>query len=227
MKRNKTLRAACRAEVIKLIVIALLFSLSTVSFSQSKDAGAILEKTTHKYNEYTGGMEIGFTANLRSVKNNINESFEGTLTMKENKFALNTPDVKNWFNGTTLWTYMVNIQEVNVSNPSGNELQSINPLLFLRNYKKDFNVSYIGESTSHNNKMAYDIVMTPKKKDDVEKIELQIEKSTSLPSRIVMLMKNDIRNSIIIKEIKSVDLSDTKFSFPEKDFPDVELVDLR
>jgi outer membrane lipoprotein-sorting protein len=214
-------------KIFKLTVTALLFCLSTVSFSQSKDAGAILEKTTKKYNEYTGGMEIGFTANVRSVKNNINESFEGTLTMKENKFALNTPDVKNWFNGTTLWTYMTNIQEVNVSNPAGNELQSINPLLFLRNYKKDFNVSYIGESTSHNNKMAYDIVMTPKKKDDIEKIELQIEKSTSLPSRIVMLMKNDIRNSIIVKEVKSVDIPDTKFAFPEKDFPGVELVDLR
>jgi outer membrane lipoprotein-sorting protein len=172
-------------------------------------------------------MEISFAANIRSAKNNINESFEGSLSMKGDQFVLNIPDIKSWYNGSVLWTYMPRTQEVNVSHPSGNELQSINPLLFLRSYRKEFTVSHTGESTTQNNKMAYDIVMTPKKKDDIEKIELQIEKSTSLPSRIVMLMKNDTRNAITIKAIKAVNLPDTKFIFPEKEYPEVEIVDLR
>jgi outer membrane lipoprotein-sorting protein len=210
-----------------VVIIAAFISVPTISFSQSKDGGAILEKTVNKYGEYRDGMEITFAAHIRSVKNNINESFEGSLSVKGDKFMLNTPDIKSWFNGTVLWTYMSRTQEVNISNPAGNELQSINPLLFLRNYKKDFTVSHTGESTTQNSKIACDIVMTPKKKDDIEKIELQIEKSTSLPSRIVMLMKNDTRNAITVKAIKSVNLPDTEFAFPEKEYPEAEIVDLR
>lgn len=212
---------------IKLTVITALISFPAASFSQSKDAVAILEKTISKYDEYKSGMEISFTANIHSVKNHFNESFEGTLTIKGDKFALNTPDIKNWFDGITLWTYAIGTREVNISHPTRNDRQFINPLLFLHNYKKDFTVSHTGESTTQNSKMAYDIVMIPKKQDDVEKIELQVEKSTSLPSRIVTLMKNDIRNTITIKAIVSVNLPDTKFVFPEKDFPDAEIVDLR
>jgi outer membrane lipoprotein-sorting protein len=198
-----------------------------ISYAQKADANAVLDKTVQKYNEFGTGMEVVFAASIRSVKNNVNESFEGSLSMKGDKFMLNIPDIKNWFNGTTLWTYMVRTQEVNISNPAGSELQSINPLLFLRSYRKDFTVSCTGESTSQNNKMAYDIVMTPKKKDDIEKIELQIEKSSSLPARIVMSMKNDMRNSIIIKKIKSLNLPDAEFVFPERNYPGVEMVDLR
>jgi hypothetical protein len=211
----------------KLIFFVIISFLGVnVSYSQKVDANSVLEKTIQKYNDFGAGMEIDFTANIR-FENNINESFEGTFSMKGDKFVLNTPDIKYWFNGTTLWAYVISNQEVNVNNPTGKELQLINPMLFLRNYKKDYNVSYVGESTSHNSKTAYDITMIPKKIEDIEKIELQIEKSTSLPSRIVMLIKNDMRNTIIIKAIKPVDLQDAKFDFPEKDFPDAEIVDLR
>ncbi|MDR2146371.1 MAG: hypothetical protein LBE91_07940 [Tannerella sp.] len=208
------------------IVIVLLLAINAV-YSQKTDATAILDKTIQKYNDFATGMEIGFAANIRSPQNNISESFEGTLLIKGDKLLLTTPDALSWFNGETLWTYMPRTQEVNVSNPGGSDLQSINPLLFLQNYKKEFNVSYIGESTSSNNRMAYDIALIPKRKDGIEKIELQIEKSTFLPSKIVMTMENDIRNNITVKEIKSVNVPDTKFVFPEKEFPDAEIVDLR
>jgi outer membrane lipoprotein-sorting protein len=172
-------------------------------------------------------MEISFVSNIRSAKNNISESFEGKLVIKDDRLILSTPDIVSWFNGKTLWTYMSRTQEVNVSNPDGDELQSINPLLILKNYKKDFNVSYIGESTSHNNKLSYDIMLIPPKKDGIDRIELQIEKSTFLPAKIVMLMKNDIRNNVTINKIKSIDIADGEFIFPEKEYPNVEIVDLR
>ena len=100
-------------------------------------------------------------------------------------------------------------------------------MFFLQDYKKDFNVSYIGESTSANAKSAYDIALVPKKKDDIEKIEVQIEKNTSLPVKLVVLMRNDIRSTVSIKEIKSATPSDNIFSFSEADYPGVEVIDLR
>jgi outer membrane lipoprotein-sorting protein len=210
---------------ILFIIISLLTI--NISYSQKVDAASVLDKTVQQYNNFASGMEIIFASNIRSVKNNVSESFEGTLLIKGEKLVLTTPDVRSWFDGTTLWTYLPRTREVNVSNPGGSELQSVNPLLFLQNYKKDFTVSYTGESTSHNNKTAYDIVMIPKKKDDMEKIELQIEKSSSLPVKIVVMMKNDIRNNIIINKITQRNITDGNFVFPENEYPDAEIVDLR
>lgn len=213
---------------IKLYIIIVLFAgVSSASFSQTKDANAILENTIKKYNEYQNGMEISFVTNINSPKNNISESFEGKLIIKGDKFILSTPDISSWFNGTTLWSYMQGTQEVNVSNPTGSDLRSINPLLILKNYKKDFNVSCVGESTSHNSKISNDITMIPKKKEDIERLELQVEKASSLPVKIVMIMKNDLRNTITIKSINSLNMTDNDFTFPEKEYPDAEIIDLR
>ena len=194
--------------------------------AQAKNADDIIEKTSQIYKEWSG-MDVKFAANIRSEKNNVSESFEGTMIMKNNKFFLKTPDMATWFDGTTQWTYMPRNKEVNINTPAGSDLRFVNPMFFLHDYKKDFNVSYIGESTSANSKMAYDIALVPKKKEDIEKIEVQIEKNTSLPVKIVITMRNDIRSTVTIKEIKSISPQDNIFSFPKADYPDVEVIDLR
>ena len=211
-----------------IIALSLLFVSLTPGkiAAQAKNADEIIEKTSQLYKEW-GGMEVKFSANVRSEKNNISESFEGTIVMKNNKFVLKTPDMATWFDGKTQWSYMPRSKEVNISAPSGSELRILNPMFFLQDYKKDYNVSYIGESTSANAKIAYDIALVPKKKDDIEKIEVQIEKNTSLPVKLVVLMRNDIRSTVSIKEIKSITPPDNMFSFNEADYPGVEIIDLR
>ena len=208
-------------------IILMLFAIvPTKAIGQTTNADAIIEKTSQLYKEWTG-MDIKFVANIRSEKNGISESFEGTIVMKNNKFVLKIPDMATWFDGTTQWTYIPRTKEVNINTPSGSDLRELNPMILLQDYKKDFSVSYIGESTSANAKLAYDIALTPKKKDDIEKIEVQIEKNTSLPVKLVVTMRNDIRNTVTIKEIKSINPPDNMFTFPEAEYPGTEVIDLR
>lgn len=196
------------------------------AFAQAVDAGAVLDKTSQIYRQWDG-MNIKFTMNIRSDKSGISESFEGTIAMKADKFILETPDIKTWFDGTTQWTYVSRTGEVNVHTPTGGDLQMLNPMLLLQGYQKDFNVSYIGESTSANVKTAYDVALIPRKKDDIEKIELQIEKGTSLLVKITVTMRNDMRNVIHVKTIKEAVFPDDIFTFPESEYPDAEMIDSR
>jgi outer membrane lipoprotein-sorting protein len=191
-----------------------------------KQAEAIIEKTAKCYRQWKG-MYIAFAANMRSDANGVAESFEGTIRMKKDKFILQTPDRTTWFDGVTQWTYVLQGDEVNISAPSGAELRYLNPMLLLNDYQKDFDVSYIGESTSGNAKAAYDVALTPKKKDDIEKIELQIEKNTSLPAKIVVTMKRDIRSVFTIRTIREEAFPDATFTFPEANYPNAEMIDLR
>jgi Outer membrane lipoprotein-sorting protein len=211
---------------INVLLLLSIYIAPVKMTAQTKNADDIIEKTSRLYKEW-GGMDVYFSANIRSEKNNISENFEGTIIMKNNKFVLKTPDMSTWFDGTTLWSYMPRNKEVNISAPSGSELRLLNPMFFLQDHKKDFNVSYIGESTSANARIAYDIALVPKKKDDIEKIEVQIEKNTSLPVKLVVLMRNDVRSTVSIKEIKQINPPERMFSFNEAEYPGVEMIDLR
>lgn len=164
----------------------------------------------------------------RSAGQNAGESFEGTIQMKGDKFTLVTPDALTWFNGTTQWTYVERNEEVNVTNPTGEELQFTNPALLLNSYKKGFTAAYKGESTAPNGKAAYDVELTPKKKGDIVKVELQIEKYSNFPARITVTSKNGVSSTIQISQLKTgINQPDRFFVFNEEDYPDVEVIDLR
>ena len=206
------------------VIVSIVIS----SFSVwGQNAEAILDKAAAAY-ESSNGIKASFAANIRYEKEGVAESFEGTIQMKGDKFVLTTPGMRTWFDGKTQWTYMERTEEVNISNPSGDELQFTNPMMLLNSYKKGFNLSYIGESTADNGKMADDLLLTSKGKDDIDKIEVQIEKATSLPVRMTVTMKNGLRSVIRISKMQTgQNQTNQLFVFNPGDFPNAVEIDLR
>lgn len=193
----------------------------------AQNAASILDKAASAY-ENSNGLTAHFTMQARSDVQHVSESFDGTLDIKNDKFVLKTPDMITWFDGTTQWSYIEQSEEVNVSTPTGEELQAINPALLIRSYKKGFNANYKGESTAPNGKAAYDIELLPKKKSDIVRVELQIEKFSGLPVSIAVFSKNGVSSTIRINKISTgINQPDRFFVFNEKDYPDAEIIDLR
>lgn len=192
-----------------------------------QNVASILDKAASAYEE-SDGLTVYFTMQTRSDVQKVSESFDGTVDIKGDKFVLKTPDMITWFDGTTQWSFVERNAEVNVSTPTGEELQVTNPALLLRSYKKGFTAQYKGESTAPNGKAAYDIELVPKKKGDIVRVELQIEKFSALPVSIAVFSKNGISSTIRISKIKTgVNQPDSFFVFNEKDYPDAEIIDLR
>lgn len=224
MKREQKIKI-WRAIALFGLLACLLFGIRVTSRAQN--AVSILDKAADTY-ENSNGISASFTLNTRSDVQKVSESFEGTIHMKGDKFTLVTPDMTTWFDGTTQWSYVERNEEVNVSTPTGEELQFTNPALLLRMYKKGFTPKYIGESTASSGKSAYDIELTPKKKGDILKVELQIEKSSNFPAKIKVEAKNGISSTIHISNLKTgVNQPDDFFVFKESDYPDAEVIDLR
>jgi outer membrane lipoprotein-sorting protein len=210
-----------------LTLLTLLTAGQTTAAHTTADPQTILEKTTRIHQQWNG-THLRFTTNIHSDKNNITENIEGTLTIKADKIQLTTPDILIWYNGTTQWTYIPKTAEVNITTPTGNDLRHINPLTILQNHRRDYNATYLGESTTPNAKTAYDIALTPvKKNDEIKKIEIQIEKSTSQPTKLTITMNNDLQNTIHIQEIKETDPPEATFTFPQNKYPDAYINDLR
>lgn len=209
---------------IVYIISSLLVYGITIS---AQNANEILDKAASTYN-HSNGITATFSMRTHSEPQNVTESFEGVIHIKGDKFTLITPDLQTWYNGETQWTYMERAEEVNISTPSGDELQLTNPAILLKSYKKGFDTAYKGESTASNGKAAYDIVLTPKKKSDIINITIQVEKHSGLPAGISIKMKNGISNTIHISELKKgVNQPDSFFSFKETEYPDAEIIDLR
>ena len=76
--------------------------------------------------------------------------------------------------------------------------------------------------------MAYDIELTPKKKSDLTKVVLQLEKNSGLPTRMVVSAKNGTNSTVQISQLQTnQNQPDRFFVFNEADYPDAEVVDLR
>ena len=210
-------------KIIQILLVCLVFS----GFSMAQKPETVLEDAAKAY-EKSNGISAQFAANIHSEKQGVSESFEGTIQMKGDKFVLITPDMRIWYDGTTQWTYLVHADEVSLVTPSGDDLQFMNPMMLLRAYKTGYTILYIGESTADSGKPAHDIRLTAKSGNDVEKIEMQIEKTTSLPARMTVFMKNGMRSLIRISKMQTgVNQPDSFFVFNPADYPDVFEVDLR
>ncbi|MDH6311909.1 outer membrane lipoprotein-sorting protein [Parabacteroides sp. PFB2-10] len=217
MMKNKLIRYIIAVVLLGVVVLP----------TAAQCGGEVLDKAAAAFEE-ANGISARFAMNMRAEGAGLIESFEGQLQMKGDKFTLFMPDVRIWFDGKTQWAYMVGNEEVNVTEPTGEELQYLNPALLLGSYKKEYKAELKGESSTASGRMAYNVELTPKKKGDITRVTLQIEKKSYLPARIEIDMKNGSRTLIQIDEIKmGINQPDAFFVFNTKDYPDAEVIDLR
>ena len=85
----------------------------------------------------------------------------GVLLLKGEKFYLSNGTIESWYDGETQWSYVADTEEVNISHPTPEELQSINPYHILMRYKTDFHYIYKGSQT-RNGVKGHEIILTPK-----------------------------------------------------------------
>lgn len=210
---------------IKLFALFILITF-TIGLS-AQNAREILDKASETYNK-AGAVTASFTLDSKDTKAQSMHSYDGKAFMKGNKFRIEIPDAITWFDGTTQWVYIKDTEEVNISNPTGEELQAISPSVLFNIYKKGFNLSYKGEKRI-NGKSLYEVELIPQKKGgDFTKIAVLIDKANNIFSKITVTDKAGIENILTIKSYQAgSNLTDNVFQFNKKDFPRAEVVDLR
>lgn len=199
----------------KIYLLALVLCLSLTGFAQKdKQAREVLDKTAQALTR-AGGVRAAFGG-----------TSGGTLLLKGDKFYLNSGGVQSWFDGKTQWSYLENSEEVNISNPTPEELQSINPYALLSLYKQGYNYRYEGLK-SRNGKQGYEVVLTPEKPQDIASITLFVSK-TYQPLYIKVEQSNHSVNEIIVTSYQTgQSLDDATFRFDKKKYPKAEVIDLR
>ena len=181
---------------------------------RAKLDGGILHKPANALQQ-AGGIRAAFGG-----------TGNGTLLLKGNRFYLNSGGIQSWFDGTTQWSYLESSEEVNVSNPPPEELQTINPYALLSIYKSGYNYKYTGIK-SRNGQQGFEVILTPENKQDITSITLFVSQ-TYQPLYIKVEQSNKSANEIIVTSYQTNQpLDNATFKFDKKKFPNAEVIDLR
>lgn len=199
----------------RIYVLIMAVCLCTHVFAQKdRQAREVLDKTATALKE-AGGIRATFGGTAT-----------GTLLLKGERFYLNSGGVQSWFDGHTQWSYLESSEEVNISNPTPEELQSINPYALLSLYKQGYNYKYVG-AKSRSGKQGYEVILTPEQKQDIASITLFVSQ-TYQPIYIKVEQENQPANEIIVTSFQTgQSLDDATFRFDKKKFPQAEIIDLR
>ena len=208
------------------VLIALL-SLPVIAQQQQSQAKSILDKTAEAFRK-AGGVKADFT--VKVITDGLIEGVEhGTIQLKGEKFVLKTTDIVTWFDGKTQWSYVAKNDEVNVSNPTQEELQQINPYTFLYMYQKGFSYK-LGTVKTFQGKAVWEVVLTANdKKQELESITLYVTKNAYEPVCIQLQQRGQkTRNEITVTAYQTgLDYADDVFTFDRKAYPTAEVIDLR
>ena len=214
--------------MIRIIVVtAVLFIASLLSAQSSKEAKEILDKTYSRLTE-SKGIELSFKTTTREADGREYEPQAGKAYIKGDKFRLEIEEMTIWFNGTTQWVFLNDLNEVNISNPDKDELIAISPTSILGIYRENFTLR-APLSKMPNGRGLYFIEMTPDDDNrEIISISISIDKNSYNPVEIILTMKGGMQNSIdITKYASGNNFADDEFEFEESKYPEVEIVDLR
>lgn len=195
-----------------LIIMSLVLAL----MMQAQNPNQLLDNSAATLRG-AGNVKIGFTFETEEG------SQTGYIKLQKQKFVLNMGGTITWFDGKTMWTYVKVNEEVNVTTPSAAAVAKMNPYSFLSFYKKGYTAK-MGNSTSKE----HEVVLTGSGDTSYKKVVVRISKSTKYPTCITMTSSKDVTTTVHCNSVlKNQKYTDATFRFNKKNYPDVEVVDLR
>ncbi|MBR5687553.1 MAG: outer-membrane lipoprotein carrier protein LolA [Prevotella sp.] len=199
----------------RILITAIVSVLAMVCFGQQPaKAKKILDKTAAALNAQ-GGASANFTMQSDGVG-----STSGTIAIKGNKFRATTPEASTWYNGTTQWTYMKKTEEVNVSDPDERQQSQLNPYKFITMYKSGYRLGVKDVSGG------WEVHLKALNMGrSIQEMYINVS-NQYLPTK-VRIREGQKWSTITISNFRAGNQSDDIFTFPAKDYPDAEIIDLR
>lgn len=214
----------------QLLLITILSVFVLVGYSQ-QDAKAkeILEKVT-KTTQSLASLDAKFSFEMDNKAENIKDKSTGSIVLKNKKYKLNIPQMGLMVtcDGKTIWTYMVNSNEVTIANLDESTDELMDPAKIFTIYEKGFNYKFNNETVDAGVPV-YNIDLIPQKPSgDIQKIKLMIDKQKMLIHGAIMTGKDGNVINVIVTQLKTDGVyTDADFVFDTKKYKGIEVVDMR
>ena len=176
------------------------------------------------------GVQMEFEYSIFDADTELQFSDKGTLFIDSDKivkgkecFALLMEQLKIWCNGSVQWNYSAQTNEIYITGANSEEAHNLSPLYIMQLYKSGYSCSLV-EDTKYN-------VITLQPADsngEFDKVVVTLDKKSLNPVKIVLLMNGNGSIEIVINNYKAgCKFSREQFTCQVKEFPEVEIVDMR
>ncbi|MCC5928397.1 MAG: outer membrane lipoprotein carrier protein LolA [Cyclobacteriaceae bacterium] len=212
-----------------LILIVVTFLFTGVYAQNDPKAKEILDQMSEKYKSFTS-FKAGFVNKLENEIEGFTEEFEGQIVVKGTKYKLIVGDQEIYNNGTTVWTYLKDINEVNIDNyvPEDGDMTPSN---IYNIYKSGYKYRLM-EERREGSKLLQLVELQPENpkqsKSQFINIILRIDKTDKTLNGWTIKDRTGNQYSYTITNFTpNVEANDKTFEFDPSKHPDVEIVDLR
>ena len=216
---------------MKRFLMFTLLSVFVMTGYAQQDAKAkdILEKVTKK-TQSLPSIDAKFSFEMSNKAQNIQEKSTGSIVLKNKKYILHIPQMglEVTCDGNSIWTYMVNSNEVSISSLDESTDDLMDPSKIFTIYERGYNYKFVNESVD-GTVPVYNIDLTPQKPSgDIQKIRIMIDKSKMLIRGANMTGKDGNAYSVAITQMKTDGVyKDSDFVFDAKKYKGIEVVDMR
>ncbi len=212
------------------VILGLLISTSSLTAQSQYDPKALetLKAMSATYKNIPS-FRAKIVSNLKNESEGVNEKFSGEITVKGDKYWLKLDEQEVINNGKTTWTYLVDLNEVNVENYRPDEDEITPSKIYSTDYTNGYKYLLIGEVTK-NGVLCEEIDLVPDaaKKAQYFKIKLFISNNDKTLQSWTLFDKSGNQYVYNITDFNpKVNVSDAYFNFDKSKYPGVEVVDLR
>ncbi|WP_066839689.1 LolA family protein [Rufibacter ruber] len=211
-------------------LLLALFAVVQLASAQnnSKDPAAqkVLDAMSKKY-QAMSAFKVNFTQTLESPSAKVKENMTGDITVAGNKFRLSVAGQEVINNGSTIWTFMKDVNEVTVSDYDPEETE-MTPSQIYNLYKKGYKYVY-AEEAKEGGEAVHVIDLSPEDRDNqVYKVRLHISKKDHSLKSWKMFRKNGNRYTYTVKKFTpNPPVTASTFAFDKSKYKGVKVVDLR
>lgn len=211
----------------KQFFLNLLMLLLAAPLSGQNSSQIWIDRMAKKLKSDTG---IEFTFQVKGlVEEASNEAAQGRFHLRGERFLMDVSAMRVGFDGSELWIYDSSHEEVTLSRPGKDDLETINPFGFLNSYQKNYR-HRLGSTKSFRGKQVVEVEFTAiDRTRDWQFIRLYVDRTTHLPLFIQANQKGGrLAMEIIIGAVKTgQNYARELFAFDRAAYSQAEIIHLQ
>ena len=199
----------------QLSLLAALFLAFTAPIAMAQNADNQVKKIVKSFRDHKN-VVIDFTYEYVADDDKHSDLQEGKAYLQGEAYKVIMKEQHNISDGTTIWCYLVDDEEVMVSDAT--EGTDNTPLKLLTTLDKDYKASFAGNEE----------IELSNPKGDFKKVTLKIDSKKNTLKSIDVYADDGSKLILNILETKfDQELKDGFFTFDEKAYPNVDIIDMR
>ena len=185
-----------------------------------ENATEVLKKAAARFDK-----NVSFTVTMTVLDGKKQQKARQSAEVRysKGKYRLVLPDQELISDGTTVWHWNKQANEVTVSAMSNDDIDLLNPGRLLANYDKSFKAKYI--RTDDDGTAIVDL--QPRSTRSYHKIRLFINEDDGLLRRMEVHKYDSGRENYDITDFKRASNAASQFTFDAAKHPEVEVIDMR